>query len=150
MAISELLDLNPEFVAVPWVREALERLLEGGLSLRRKGRPHGRFAVNPLIVVGLVQHLISTGRAPNREQAFARLEELGVLTYESAKDSFYRALRERRFHPILIEFPEFAQEISAEAAVKLPAGERLQTGGEVSRKWEHPRLGTVTLTVQGE
>jgi hypothetical protein len=149
-AISELLDLNPEFIVAAWVRDALEQLLEGGLPLRRKGRPHGRYAVNPLIVVGLVQNLISTGRAPNREQAFARLEELGVLTYESAKDSFYRALRERRFHPILIEFPEFAQEISAETAAQFPSGERLLTGAEVSRKWEDPRLGTVTFTVRGE
>ncbi len=149
-AIAELLDLNPEFIAVAWVRDALEQLLEGGGSLRQKGRPHARYAVNPLIVVGLVQHLIPTGRVPNREPAFARPEEHGVLTYESAKDSFYRALRERRFHPVLIEFPEFAQEISAEAAARLPSGERVQTGVEVSRKWEDPHLGTVTFTVRGE
>ena len=73
-----------------------------------------------------------------------------MLTYESAKDSFYRALRERRFHPTLIEFPEFAQEISAEAVAELPPGERLRTGEELSRTWKDPRLGTVKFTIRGE
>ncbi len=57
-AIPELLDLNPEFISVRWVREELLRLLEGGLPLRKLGRPWGRYKRNPLFVVGTPCHRI--------------------------------------------------------------------------------------------
>jgi hypothetical protein len=36
-AILELLEINPEFIVVPWVREMLGRFLRGGLPLRALG-----------------------------------------------------------------------------------------------------------------
>jgi hypothetical protein len=150
-AILELLDLNPEFIAVQWVREELFRLVEGGLPLRMRGRPWGRYKRNPLFVVGLVEHLIATKRAKNPEQAFGRLEELGVLSYESAKESFYRGLREKRFKPVLIEFPELRQVISEEEAAQLLGiAEIVQPGNKSVRRWEDSRLGTIELVIEGQ
>jgi len=150
-AIPELLDLNPEFIAVRWVREELFRLVEGALSLRKRGRPWGRYKRNPLFVVGLVEHLIATKRAKNPEQAFGKLEELGVLSYDSAKECFYRGLREKRFEPVLMEFPELAQVISEEEAARLfRVAEVVQPGKRSTRKWEDPRLGTVELVIEGQ
>ncbi len=149
-AIPELLDLNPEFISVRWVREELVRLLEGGLPLRKRGRPWGRYKVHPLVMVGLVEHLIVTRRAKNPEQAFGRLEELGMLSYDSAKECFYRGLREKRFEPVLMEFPELRQVISEEEAARLfGTAEIVQPGKKSVRRWEDPRLGTVELVIEG-
>ncbi len=149
-AIPELLDLNPEFISVRWVREELVRLVEGGLPLRKRGRPWGRYKMHPLVVVGLVEHLIATKRVKNPEQAFGRLEEIGVLSYESTKECFYRALREKRSEAVLMEFPELRQVISeAEAARLFSAGEVVQPGKKSRRTWEDPRLGTVELVIEG-
>ncbi len=149
-AIPELLDLNPEFISVRWVREELVRLLEGGLPLRKQGRPWGRYKRHPLFVMGLVEHLMATKRAKNPEQAFGRLEELGLLSYESAKECFYRGLREKRFEPVLMEFPELRQVISeGEAARLFGAAEIVQPGRKSRRTWEDPRLGTVELVIAG-
>jgi len=149
-AILELLDLNPEFLSVRWVREELFRLVEGGSLRRKRGRPWNRYRKHPLVVIGLVEHLIATKRAKNLEQAFGKLEELGVLSYESAKECFYRGLRDKRFQPILMEFPELRQLISEEAAARLfRAVEIVQPGRKVTRTWEDPRLGTVELVIKG-
>jgi hypothetical protein len=149
-AIPELLDLNPEFISVRWVREELFQLVEGGCPLRKRGRPWGRYKMHPLFVVGLVEHLMVTKRAKNPEQAFGRLEELGVLSYESAKECFYRAQREKRFEPVLMEFPELRQVISDEEAARLlRTAEVLQPGKKSVRRWEDSRLGTVELVIEG-
>ena len=101
-------------------------------------------------MAGLVEHLIATKWAKNPEQAFGKLEELGVLSYESAKECFYRGLRDKRFQPILMEFPELRQLISEEAAARLlRAVEIVQPGKKVTRTWEDPRLVTVELVIEG-
>ncbi len=92
------------------MREHAARFIEGGLTSGRRGRRQGTHKVHPLIVVGLVQYLIESGRVNNREKAFGKLEELGVIPYKSGKDSFYRALREQRFRAVLIELPDLAKE----------------------------------------
>ena len=146
-AILDLLDLNPEFMCVRWVREELLRLLQGGLPLRKRGRPKGRYKLHPLVVVGLVEHLITTGRAANREQAFGKLEELQVLSYECAKDAFYQVIGEKRFRPVLVEFPELAREVSAEEeAAWRERVDVLGPGREITRTWTDPKLGTVEMT----
>lgn len=146
-AILDLLDLNPEFICVAWVQAELLRLLQGGLPLRKRGRPKGRYNLHPLVVVGLVEHLIATGRARNREQAFGKLEELQVLPYESAKDAFYQVVGEKRFRPVLVEFPELAREVSAEEeSAWRERVEVLGPGRKITRTWTHPQLGTVETT----
>src|SRR5437763_1504240 len=49
-AITELLDANPAFIAVPWVAEQLLRLQRGGLPLRRRGRVRGAYRFHPLVL----------------------------------------------------------------------------------------------------
>lgn len=148
-ALFELLDTNPAFIWVRWVREALGRLAAGGLLSRRRGRPKGRYTLHPLAVVGVVHYFIETGRARNPEQAFARLEEFGVLPYDSAKRYYYQARRDSRFRPILLEFPEYAQEVAAVDAER-PPQHVLGPGVEITATWQDPRLGTVRLTLRGE
>ena len=89
-ALTELLDANPAFMAVAWVRETLWGFLKEGRPLRRRGRIRGKHAFHPLMLVGLVNHLIALGDARNPEQAFGLLEELRVLPYGTAKDLYYR------------------------------------------------------------
>ena len=149
-AVLELLDINPEFIANAWVRETYLRLAEAGKLRRDRGRPIGRDKVNPMIVVGLVGHLIATKRAENREQAFGKLEELGLMTYASAKDSFYRGRREQRFKPIFLEFPELDRELTEEeAAAWLRRLEVLEPGRTIRRTVEDPQLGTVEMKFTG-
>lgn len=103
-ALAELLDLNPAFISVDWVAKEVLRLRKGGLFLRRRGRPKGRYEIRPLIVMGLVEHLIRNGMAENKEQAFSMLEELGVFqSYDSAKAAYYRAPRSADLQAILLE-----------------------------------------------
>lgn len=148
-AILDLLDINPEFIQNAWVREAYVRLSEQGLLRRRRGRPIGRDKVCPMVVVGLVGHLIATGRVKNREQAFGRLEELGLMTYVAAKDSFYRGWREPRFRPIYLEFPELEREMTAAELEYLQRAEMVKPGQTINRTFDDPQVGRVEFGIRG-
>jgi len=148
-ALIELLDANPAFIAVPWVRETLARLLKAGLPLRRPGRIRGKHQFHPLVVVALVNHLIATGDAKNPEQALQRLEDHGVMNYGTAKDLYYRGVREDRFKPILIEFPEFTRRVPAAALEPhLSRVQVLGPGKPVQRKVRDPQFGEVEVTLR--
>jgi hypothetical protein len=97
----KLLDQNPHFIEDPWVRERLVELAKQKRLTRRRGRPAGRYETHPLVVVGCVEQLIASDAAKNREQAFGFLEQCGAISYEAAKDLFYRALRDERFRAVL-------------------------------------------------
>ncbi len=148
-AIIELLDANPAFIAVPWVAETLARLLKAGLPLRRRGRIRGKHKFHPLVVVGLVNHLIAMGDAKNPEQALQLLEDNRVLNYGTAKDLYYRGVREDRSKPILIEFPELARRVPAAAIEPLLSRiEMLGPGRPVQRKISDSKLGEVEITLE--
>lgn len=149
-ALIELLDANPAFIAVPWVRETLVRLLKAGWPLRRQGRIGGKHEFHPLVVVGLVNHLIAMGDAKNPEQALSLLEEIRVLNYGTAKDLYYRGVREDRFKPILIEFPELARHLPAEVVEPvLSRAEVPGPGKPVQRKRVGiPGFGDIAITLQ--
>lgn len=148
-ALIELLEANPAFVADRWVGETLTRLLKAGTLSRCRGRPRDRRQFHPLVVVGLVQHLIRMGDAANPEQAFQLLEDIRVLTYGTAKDLYYRGVRQDRFRPILLKFPELAQRLPAEAAMAfLSQVEVLQPGRPIHRRIQEPLVGDADLTVE--
>lgn len=150
-ALTELLDANPAFMAVAWVRETCRSLIKEGHPLRRRGRIRGKHTFHPLMLVGLVRHLIATGDAKNPEQAFGLLEELRVLAYGTAKDLYYRGVQEDRFKPILLEFPEYAQRVpAAELQVFLSRVEMLEPGRPVQRKIQDPTLGEVEITFRAQ
>lgn len=148
-AITELLDANPAFIAVPWVAEQLLRLQRGGLPLRRKGRVRGVYRFHPLVVAGLVKHLIARGEAPNPDRALQRLATLGLMTYDTAKDLYYRARRNDRFKAILMEFPEGTVRRSAvETATLLKGVPVLQPGERVSWTAGDQAVGQADITIE--
>jgi len=146
-----LLGMYPGLIADRWIRETLFRLAKQGRLRRYRGRPTGSYKIYPLLVVGLVEQLLSGGEAPNREHAFVRLEELGIMSYESAKDLFYRALQEERFRAILLTSPELTRVATAEeVAEEVRNAETLHPGGRITRTVEHPHLGSVNITFEAK
>ncbi len=86
----------------------------------------------------------------NPEQAFGKLEALGLMTYASAKDSFYRGRREQRFKPIFLEFPELDRELTDEEFLAwLRRVEVLEPGRTIRRTVEDPQRGTVEMEFTG-
>ena len=70
-----------------------------------------------------------------------------MLPYGTAKDLYYRAVREDRFKPILLEFPEYAQRVpAAELQGFLSRVEMLEPGKPVQRKIQDPTLGEMEIT----
>ena len=91
---------------------------------------------------------IVTGPVPNREQAFLRLYELRVLSYEAARECYYRGRREERFEPVLMEFAKLRRIISEEEASRVfQTIERVQPCTRSIRRWRDPRLDMVELVV---
>lgn len=149
-AILELLDANAAFIAVRWVRETLWKLSREGRLRRRRGRVTGRHRFSPLVVVGLVNHLISMGDAANPEQAFGVLEQAEILKHGTAKDLYYRGMREDRFKPVLLEFKELAGCVSEDALRPLlDQVEVLEAGNTIRRKVSDPELGEVDIDFTG-
>ncbi len=102
-----------------------------------------------MVVVGLVGHLVETARVKNREQAFGKLEELGLMTYAASKDSFYRGWREPRFKPIYLEFPELEREMTAEEMAYFRRAEMVEPGRTITRTFDDPQLGRVDFGLKG-
>jgi hypothetical protein len=145
-AILELLDANASFIAIRWVRETLGQLARDGRLRRRRGRVTGRRRFSPLVVVGLVNHLILMGDAKNPEQAFGALEEANILTYGTAKDLYYRGVREDGFKPVLLEFEELASRVSEDALGPiLDRAEEPEAGKTITWRLSHPELGEVEI-----
>ena len=149
-ALIELLDANPHFIADAWVRGTCVDLAKRKLLVRRPGRIQGKHQFHPLIVAGLVEHLIATGEVKTPERAFIRLEELGVLKYETAKYLYYRGRAQDRFRPILLEFPEFRRRISVEEGEAfIRRTHVLQARETMAYRGEDPVLGEIELVVGG-
>lgn len=147
----DYLDANPFLVWDKWVRETLQQLAKQKRLHRRRGRPKGGFEIHPLLVVGLVTQWIESGEAANVEQALHALAELEVMSYESVKDSYYRALRQTRFRPIFLKSPELARVATAEEAAGWHSGaEVLPPGGTITRTVEDAQLGTVEITFEAK
>ena len=147
-ALIELLDANPAFIADRWVRETLLDLIRRKLLARRRGRIEGKRRFHPLVVVGLVEHLIARRQAATPEKAFVALDNLGVLKYETAKDLYYRGRRQDRFRPILLEFPDLTRRISLEEGnALLHAARGLRSGEQTIYRVHHPVLGETELVI---
>jgi hypothetical protein len=148
-AITELLDANPAFIVVPWVAEELLTLRRGGLSLRRRGRVRGVYRFHPLVAAGLVR--IARGDASSVDRALQRLAELGLMSYDTAKDLYYRARRSDRLKPVLIEFREDTVRRSAiETTALLNGAVRLRPGGTLRWKAEDLWLGSTEFSITSD
>jgi hypothetical protein len=104
-----------------------------------------------LVVVALVEQLLSAGDVENPKQAFGRLEELGVIPYESAEGLWHNAQREERFRAILLTSPDLARMVTVEeVADRVQRAETLQPGGRITRTAQDPQLGSVTITFEAK
>ena len=145
------LDAYPALIEDRWVREELLNLEKQGRRRRRRGRPDACYNIYPLIVVGLVEQLILRGEAQNPQQAFGRLEELDIMSYDSAKYYFYRAWREKRFRAILLKSPELARVVTAEEMTeRLRNAETLGPGDKITRTVEDPQRGPAEITFEAK
>lgn len=146
-AILDLLDVYPALVADIWVRETLLTLVREGRLKRRRGRPFSSYKVHPLIVVGIVDALISSGEAASPEKAFYHLAACKFLSYDKAKRRYYGARRDKRFKPIIMRLPGQVRSISTnEMDRELADVEVLRPGQKISRTVEDPDFGSVTIT----
>ncbi len=146
-ALLDLLDMHPELVAEIWVCETLVTLIRDGKLKRRRGRPFSSYKIHPLVVVGLVDALVSTGEAASLEKAFYTLADYKFLSYDEAKRRYHAARRDNRFKPIIMQLEGQLKLISAkEMARELADAEVLRPGQTIIREVDDPDLGAVTIT----
>jgi len=146
-ALTELLDDNPAFILVEWVRETYLRLLKGGLPLRRPGRTRGKHMVNPLVIRALVDCLVERQEVPNREQAFHYLADKGLASYYAVRSFYYRGRQDSHFQPVYFEFPERSVRVPASIAEPFLARVRiLEAGSRLQYRGKDPRRGRVDAT----
>lgn len=146
-ALLDLLDVYPDLIADVWVLETLLMLIRDGKLKRRRGRPFSSYKIHPLVVVGLVDALVSTGEAASLEKAFYTLAAYEFLSYNEAKRRYHAARRDDRFKPIIMQLEGQVKLISAKELVReLANAEVLSPGQKISRTVEEPDIGPVTIT----
>ena len=147
-ALLDLLDVFPELIAEIWVRETLLTLIREGKLKRRRGRPFSSYKIHPLVVVGLVDALVSTGEAASLEKAFYTLAAYKFLSYNEAKRRYHAARRDDRFKPIIVRLEDQVKLISEkEMASELADAEVLGPGQKISHTVEDPDRGPITITI---
>jgi hypothetical protein len=105
--------------------------------------PVGSGVWSPLVVAGIVDHLLLSGFAENREQAFSRLEPLG-LNCGSAKHLYYQAFRGPRFRALLLIDDGQTRKPDRwgdDDMVRMAGAERLAPGKTILRTAHDPALG---------
>ena len=148
-ALVELLDQYPGLVEHEWVRMAMAELMRAGEFKRRRGRPHARYHIHPLVVVAMVEALTRTGEVAYDEKAFFALEGYGVLSYNEAKRLYHQGHRDVRFQPILLTFESGRREVSEDELQQLEAGAaRLHTGQPIRHPIEDPVRGKGELVFE--
>jgi hypothetical protein len=99
-------------------------------------------------VAGLIKYLIGRSEAATVEAALWRLDEIGLISYATAKDLYYRARRDDRFKPIMLTWPELAVRVPAEVAEPWLRGLEVHGADKpLTRSWEDPERGRVDLTL---
>ncbi len=146
-ALLDLLDVYPDLIADVWVLETLLNQIRDGKLKRRRGRPFSRHKIHPLVVVGIVDALVSTGEAASLEKAFYTLVAYKFLSYHEAKRRYYAARRDDRFKPIIMQLEDQVKLISEkEMTRELADAEVLRPGQAIIRTVDDPDLGAVTIT----
>jgi hypothetical protein len=148
-ALVQLLDQYPILVQHEWVRTAIAELIRAGLFKRRRGRPHARYKIHPLVIIGMVQALIRVGEVVSPEKAFFALEGYGVLSYDEAKRGYYAGLREDRFQPIFMTFESYKQDITAQGYEQaIAAARKLKPGRPLRYPIQDPVRGEGELVFE--
>ena len=102
-ALLELININPAFMLDDWVAEEVHKILSSRSPSRGKGRPFGTGFLHPLIIFGLVDWLIKTGKAKNKEKAFWELYAQGFCTYDTEKKIYYETQRNKYIQRLVFE-----------------------------------------------
>jgi hypothetical protein len=100
--VLELLDIQPEFVQVPWVQKAFDRVMKLGRAKRRRGRPAGSYKTNPAFALGFVMALRASGKAKTDHAAVMLLMRRGILTYDQGLHALRAAQKDLRLRPLWV------------------------------------------------
>ncbi len=149
-ALFELLDEEPWFTYHPWVKETIERF-NGHPRLRRnkRGRPRHYRKFNPEALVGLVESVTRSGRV-NRDRAFGLIEEWGLLSYDTAKRLYRRAMADKTPRGVIIEFPDEAKYVTAaEAEAERAVTQELRPNTSIRRIFQDAESERVEILFEG-
>ena len=97
----ELLRLNPLFLGLQWVADAVKRLDRSPRAKRLRGRPKWRYTLYPEVVLGLVRKLRASGEAKSDRDAAGWLEISGVLSSTRVRRLLKQAKKDPRLKPML-------------------------------------------------
>jgi len=148
-ALVDLLYDRPEFDADPWMLKEFHKWRATGRSYQKRGRKVGSFVRHPLMIAAVVEELLTRGLVNSKAAAFPWLEKRGWLSATAARDSYYRALREERFKPVLIRDPSRARVITAEEFNQaVSSAEILKPGHTITHTLAESPKGPVTMTVE--
>jgi hypothetical protein len=147
-ALWKMLRDRPELILISNVCDVVSRWITNGSLRAPRGRPKGASTWSPMVVAGLVDHLIARGVARTREQACSSLDALG-LSYEQAKRLCAQASKEPRFRALLVVDEERAMSAGERELQWIRGAEPLSTGKTISRTIVEPQLGgTVDVKFQ--
>lgn len=139
-SVQKIMRDHPDLLLRRDIVEVLARWTKNGSLRGLPGRPPASGAWSPVFVVVMVDYLISTGRAENKEQAFKLLSPFG-LGYDSAKRLDAQARREPRFQALLITDESRACPLDTDTARLISQAQRLSPGSPVVRHVSDPTLG---------
>lgn len=101
-AVLDLIDINPAFALDAWVAEKVYAIRKTGFPSRRRGRPYGTSSFHPLIILGLVDWMISTGKAKNKERTFWEIKDWWDCSYDTIKKKYYDAKGNKYIQQLLV------------------------------------------------
>jgi hypothetical protein len=110
----------------------------------------GSFIRHPLMVAAVVEELLKRGLVNSKAAAFPWLEERGWLSATAARDSYYRAWREERFKPVLIQDASRMRQITKEEFHQaISDAVPLESGKTITHTLDEFPEGRVTLALEG-
>ena len=127
-AARELCERHPQLGDDTELQEELARWMETGRMRRPACRPQGIYSFHPMWVVGVVNALIKSKRAKDRNAAFEWLANHDVMSYATAKSAYYSALRESRFNALLVKLGAVSAEERKHVEDRLAQAAQVGTG----------------------
>ena len=102
------------------------------------------------MVAAVVEELLKRGLVNSKAAAFPWLAERGWLSATAARDSYYRAWREERFKPVLIQDPSRTRQITKEEFNQAVTNAvMLESGKTITHTLAQSPKGPLTLTFEG-
>jgi hypothetical protein len=149
-ALVDLLYDRPEFGADPWMLKEYLKWRATGRSYQKRGRKMGSFTRHPLMVAAVVEELLKRDLVNSKAAAFPGLEKRRWLSATAARDSYYRAWREERFKPVLIQDRSRARLITEqEFNQAIGSAVVLESGATITHTLAQFPEGPVTMTFDG-